>query len=228
LLAEAYIPALGIGGWWTLFVLTLHTVWSVSVPIAVTEAIFASRRETPWLGKLGLGVVTFLFLAGAVMIHFGTRKQDPFFASPIQLATVCLITVVVIVVALRFRKKAAADSRPVPGSWLIGVATFLLGLGFMSGHRAIHGWSLVAVYLVLYIIGFGILAVWSKRSAWTPIHTLAAAAGAMITYACTAFPQEPVIGAKGPVDLVGNTIFALVALALLYLAVRSERAALKE
>src|ERR1035438_4895703 len=27
LLQPAYIPALGIGGWWTVFVLALHTVW---------------------------------------------------------------------------------------------------------------------------------------------------------------------------------------------------------
>lgn len=45
----------------------------------------------------------------------------------------------------------------------------------------------------------------------------------MLTYAVTAFPQEPVIGAKGNVDLVGNTIFALIAIALLVRAVKSEK-----
>src|SRR5438094_7564194 len=29
LLQPAYIPVLGIGAWWTIFVLTLHTVWSI-------------------------------------------------------------------------------------------------------------------------------------------------------------------------------------------------------
>src|SRR5580658_3209858 len=36
LLQPAYIPALGIGIWWTVFVLTLHTVWSISASIAST------------------------------------------------------------------------------------------------------------------------------------------------------------------------------------------------
>jgi hypothetical protein len=38
LLRGAYIPTLAIGAWWTLFVLTLHTVWSISVPIAIRRA----------------------------------------------------------------------------------------------------------------------------------------------------------------------------------------------
>ncbi|MDG3006177.1 hypothetical protein [Paludisphaera mucosa] len=39
------MPALGIGVLWTLFVLTLHTVWSISVPITLFEAL-TPRRET--------------------------------------------------------------------------------------------------------------------------------------------------------------------------------------
>src|SRR4051812_2935154 len=81
LLAEAYVPSLGIGGWWTPFVLTLHTVWSISVPIAIVEALFADRRETPWLGNIGLGVSILLLLVGGVLVRFGTQRQDPFTAS---------------------------------------------------------------------------------------------------------------------------------------------------
>src|SRR5262245_56515933 len=38
LLKETHIAAVGMGAWWTLFVLTLHTVWSISVPIAIVES----------------------------------------------------------------------------------------------------------------------------------------------------------------------------------------------
>ena len=33
LLRETHVPAFGIGVWWTLFVLTLHTVWKTSPSI---------------------------------------------------------------------------------------------------------------------------------------------------------------------------------------------------
>jgi len=38
------------GAWWTLYVLTLHTVWNTSVAIALIEAFVPHRRTTPWLG----------------------------------------------------------------------------------------------------------------------------------------------------------------------------------
>ena len=38
LLAPAYIPALGIGAWWTLWMFNVHAVWSIATPIALIEA----------------------------------------------------------------------------------------------------------------------------------------------------------------------------------------------
>ena len=223
LLTEAYIPSLGIGGWWTPFVLTLHTVWSISVPIVIVEALFAARRETPWLGKTGLGVSILLFLIGGILIRMGTQKQGPFTASPLQLISATGLVGLVTALAFRFKKTAPSRTGAIPNPWVIGITTFLLGLGFMSAHAVLHEWTIVAAYVAIYAIAVGLLATWSGRVGWSPLHTLAAGGGAMLTYACTAFPEDPVIGAKGTVDLVGNTVFALIAIVLLVLAVKSER-----
>ncbi|HEU5430731.1 MAG TPA: hypothetical protein VFU81_03660, partial [Thermomicrobiales bacterium] len=72
LLRVTFVSWLGIGVWWTLFVLTLHTVWSVSVPIALVEALTPRRRTTPWLGPVGLIVAALLFVVGAAAVAFGT------------------------------------------------------------------------------------------------------------------------------------------------------------
>src|ERR1700734_3806211 len=61
LLQPGYIAALGIGAWWTIFVLTLHTVWSISTSIALAEALVPERATTPWLGWPGLTVTRLLF-----------------------------------------------------------------------------------------------------------------------------------------------------------------------
>ena len=53
LLSVGYVPWLGIAVPWTLFVLALHTVWSVSTPIALVEE-WTTRRTTPWLRLPGL------------------------------------------------------------------------------------------------------------------------------------------------------------------------------
>ena len=223
LLTEAYVPSLGIGGWWTPFVLTLHTVWSISVPITIVEALFAQQRETPWLGKTGLGVSVVLLLIGGVLVRVTTQRQDPFTASPLQLISATGLIVLVSALAFRFKKSVPSRPGATPNPWLVGIATFLLGLGFMSAHAVLHGWSVVAAYATIYVVAFALLATWSARVNWTPLHTLAAGGGAMLTYALTAFPQEPVLGAKGTVDLIGNALFAMIAVVLLLLTVKSER-----
>ncbi|MEV0349008.1 hypothetical protein AB0H88_24805 [Nonomuraea sp. NPDC050680] len=53
LLDLGFVPALGIGVPWTLFVLALHTVWSMSVPIALTEEL--TVRGAPRRGSARSG-----------------------------------------------------------------------------------------------------------------------------------------------------------------------------
>src|SRR5579863_7996018 len=76
LLEPAYLPALGIGAWWTLFVLTLHTVWSISVSIALTEALVPDRAETPWLGNIGLAIVALLFALACTAMTLNSIRMD--------------------------------------------------------------------------------------------------------------------------------------------------------
>jgi len=66
---------------------------------------------------------------------------------------------------------------------------------------------------------------WSRRLGWRALHELALAGGAAGAYAWHAFPQQPVVGARGTVDLVGNTVFAVILAALLGLAAARGRRA---
>src|SRR5580692_11797258 len=76
LLDPAYISALGIGVWWTIFVLTLHTVWSISVSIGLVEALVPDSATTPWIGPIGLTVVSILFVLAAIASTRFEIKQD--------------------------------------------------------------------------------------------------------------------------------------------------------
>lgn len=223
LLQQAYLPALGIGGWWTVFVLTIHMVWSISVPIALVEALYADRRTTPWLGNIGLGVAVCLLIAGAVLVHSATAKQDPFTASIPQRISIGVLIVVITAAALRWRPSAAPTAGSVPTVWIVALATFVLGLAFMTAHMAVQGWPDAAAALGIDVAGFGLLLTWSRRAGWTSRHTLAAASGALMVYAGYGFPQEPVVGSKGTVDLIGNAVCAAIAITLLVLAWKKER-----
>jgi len=56
------------------------------------------------------------------------------------------------------------------------------------------------------------------------MHSLAAAGGALLTYAWHAFPETPGLQPPHTADLIGNAVFALLAVALLISAtIRCEK-----
>lgn len=106
LLSHAWIPALGIGAWWTLFMLNVHAFWSIGVSIALTEGLFPSlvrpdqpSAPTPWLGKVGLSVAALLFAVGVAFNTYYTFHHDPFRATHAQLLVSALLVVVFAVAA---------------------------------------------------------------------------------------------------------------------------------
>ncbi|WP_433293438.1 hypothetical protein ACQP2F_30625 [Actinoplanes sp. CA-030573] len=80
LLAPAFVPALGISVSWTLFVLAIHTIWSISTPIALVEE-WTTRRTTPWLRLPGLiaaaVLITVAFLVPATRAADASGKAAP-------------------------------------------------------------------------------------------------------------------------------------------------------
>ncbi|HUR08780.1 MAG TPA: hypothetical protein VM347_40005 [Nonomuraea sp.] len=72
ILDYGFIPALGTAPPWFMFMVGVHTVWSISVPIAIAESLASSRRTTPWLGTPGLIVAAVLFVLGAGMVILST------------------------------------------------------------------------------------------------------------------------------------------------------------
>lgn len=102
LLDPAYLPSLGIGAWWTVFVLTLHTVWSISVSIALAEALVPDRSETPWLGNVGLAIVAVLFALACTAMTLNSIRQDDhhFVASSSQFTWSAIACLVLIAIAL--------------------------------------------------------------------------------------------------------------------------------
>ncbi|PTY07385.1 hypothetical protein DB347_08785 [Opitutaceae bacterium EW11] len=226
LLQEAALPVLGMGAWWTLFVLTLHVVWSVSVPIAMVEALTPTRETRPWLGRFGLAVAAVLYAFGAFMVHTFTHRQDPFTASSAQLIGTAIAVLLTLVAA--FVLKPRSDVSQVSGAprpIAAGAACFLLGAAFMAAHYFVKGWPVVAVYVALYAVAGVTLRLWSRKSDWTPRHRLAVASGLLMTYAANSFVQSPVVGSKGTVALIGNAVFTLGAIALILSAARAQRRA---
>jgi len=230
LLDSAYIPALGISAWWTLFVLSLHTVWSISVPIALIEATVPRHASTPWLGNWGLAVTAVLFVLGAVANTAIGFHTDHFLASPAQFGASGAIVILLVVVAFRLPRPARADAAPsgpaqsVPSPWLFFSIALAAGSALLLVPK-LWGWWAAAIILGLQLGVAALVLLLSRRDGWRPAHKLALAAGAALSYAWHAFIEPPVLGGTGLDVRVGNAIFALGAVLLIVFAARRLRTA---
>lgn len=222
-------------------VLSLHTVWSICVPIALVET-FAARgrdggcdrdrdrdrgctggdRTRPWLGWFGLALTAVVFGSASVLLAVSQQHSEHFVARPAQFAACAAVIAVLIAVA--FTLPASPAPRPyatVPRPWKVGAAAFAATSFYWLSERVLPTWSLTLAWLLL-TAGFITLATrWSRSPAWSPAHRLALASGALLTYTWLGFTQASSLDVPLPTALLGNTVFTLAALALLTAAARS-------
>jgi hypothetical protein len=218
---------LGIGWPWWLFVLTLHTVWSIGVSIALGEALFTARGAAPWLGKRGLALCGIVFALGVAFVHFAAGGGYQLTTGQLVLSLVLVATLAAVAFLPLWHRgtRATAAQRKAPSPWVAGAAAFALTGAFMALTRplsdALHlpAGVLVAGYLALYALAILALLRWSRRSGWGPEHRFALASGSLLTYVWYGFVQVP----HDALDLVGQAVFALLALCILILASRRMR-----
>lgn len=217
LLQPAYLPHFGIGAWYTLFVLTLHTVWSISVPIALVEALFPERAKSPWLGNAGIGIVAAVFaLACGAMGSFNIRA-DPnhFMASRAQFIWSAVIILYLVGFAFVLRKRTVVRrTGHALNPWIPGIVSLTLASAFLL-IPSWWGWWAVFAYLTLDVLALLLILAWSGGRDWRASHRLALAAGAATAYAWHGFVQTPSLGNADAVTRMGNAVFALGLLILL-------------
>ena len=222
LLNPAYIPALGVGGWWTIFVLTLHTVWSISTSIALIEACVPGRGTMPWLGGIGLTIDSLLFMLAAFASTRFQLKNDPFRASKAQFVVSGIVVVVAVVVAFLLPARPARNNpSSAPTPWIAGAMGLIAGSLFLIVPRA-WAWGAVAIYLTLDLMVIVAATAMSRRSGWGGSHRLGLAAGAALAYGWHSFIQKPVDGTTGLTIRGSNALCLLIVLALIIFAARQQ------
>jgi len=222
LLDPAYIPALGIGGWWTIFVLTLHTVWSISTSIALIETCVPDRATTPWLGWPGLTADSILFVLAAIASTRFEIQHDQFLATKSQFAVSGIVVVLAVVAAFLLpARPAGTESSSAPSAWFAGALGLLAGSLFLMVPRA-WAWGAVAIYLALDLIVIVAFTTMSRRSGWGGTQRLGLAGGAALAYGWHAFLQNPVDGTTGLTIRASNAICLLIVLALITFAARQQ------
>jgi len=225
LLVPAYIPELGIGAWWTLWMFNVHAVWSMATPIALIEACVPDRARRPWLGRVGLAVLVIVFLSGATSTTAMGYRQDHYLASLRQFVAAAAVIVVLTAAAFVVPKGGRiAAVEKAPSAWIAGAVALLFGSAALFVPKE-WGWGAVAELLGLDIVMLLATLVWSRRSDWGLKHQLALGGGAALAYGWHAFLQHPAVGGVDASVRAGNAIFLAGAIGLIWFAARRIAAA---
>jgi hypothetical protein len=226
LLDYGYIKNLGIGSWWTVYVLSLHVIWSTAVPIGMIEYLSPKTRDYPFLGKSGFIIAAILFSLVCILPVI-VRQEDQFMASTGQfvfslVAVLILISLALIIGCLK--KTKVAGIRKIPGAIITGIISFLLSSAWMAMTFLMKtisaGWNVAGMFLFLGA-GCALFWYWSNSSGWSGKHSMALIGGLLLTYIWHGFVQFPSIGNLTRLtDSIGNIIFSCIAILLFYIAWR--------
>jgi hypothetical protein len=228
LLAPAWVPALGIGAWWTLFMLNVHPFWSIGVSIALVEGLFPSRARTPWLGKVGILVAAALFAAGVWFNTSYSIRHYHFVASIAQFAVTGIICILFVAAAFLIPAPVPRTNTGVaPSPWLSGLITFLLGFAVFLAPVNLN-WAAVAWIGAVDLIFLVLLWMFSRRNSWTPMHTFSIGAAGALVYGLNAFLGKPVVPCSSTVALASHALFLAFALAVVTVAALRTRSALHQ
>ncbi|MET0495089.1 MAG: hypothetical protein ABW000_18360 [Actinoplanes sp.] len=213
--AAGWAPrVLGVNTAYTLLNLVYHPIFSIAVPIALVEILFARHGTAPYLRRGGLITTGVIALLGAVLLRVSVPPtEDPGYTMPLTAALIiAAVAVTVAVIALRIRIGRVRPATPprIPAlSCAAAVATFgFLALlwPFAGAEQSFftHGsWALLPVAGAALIVAAAVYALrrWSAAAGWTTRHRLAACVGALVGHT--------VFGLVGNADDLADRAFLL-------------------
>jgi hypothetical protein len=224
--------ALGVNWVWVEWTIGYHIIWSITVPILLTELLFPARRAEPWLGRTGLSVAGIAYAIGALALAaiFRMVIAPNFHASSILLICAALAAAGLAALALfwpvsQAAPAAVASRRNAPSPWLVGLVAFVIAgawFGLLDlPHSLRTGAPVLAPILAEGALAAGFAALirrWSGADrAWTDLHRLALACGALLVSMLVGFFF---VTASNPIDQLGQGGLSVVTIVLLALYAR--------
>jgi hypothetical protein len=211
----------GVNWVWTVMLTLYHAVVSIAIPIMLVELIYPRERDTPWLGRGGMRVVTILL---AVDVLFGFTLLTPY-RPPLVPYLASGLAVFALYRLARMLPLTWSEQRSDPwGIFWLGLAGFLGTAALFFG-----GWALPAldfpapltiVFMLAAAFGFCRLIRWaSGEGAWDDRGRWALVSGSLSVFILLALIAENDPGRVDDPSGMGM-IGLIAALAVIYLGIR--------
>ncbi len=225
----SYGQAFGVNWFWASYVLGLHTVWSITLPILLAEYLFPRLQSRPWLGRMGLSIDAAIYVLICLFLWRAITSRTHFSASPSALIGTALLVAALVSLALLVvpRLTAAPGARKAPAPWLVGLTAFLAATLFSAMFLLLPHMPAVPLlvsmllYVAVYVIMIILVWRWSTQRQWGARHHLALATGALIETMLFGFL---LVSRGSPADLIFHAVLCVVILLLLPWIARGLRA----
>jgi hypothetical protein len=214
---------LGVNWVWAQFIVPYHAVFSIAIPIVITELLFPERRDTPWVSARGLAGVALVFVANCLLL---ARFQFGLFTSHAPRVSLganigaALVAIALIVAAflaapgrVRTADLPAASQRTIRLTgvlsglaWFVGLRVLLIG----DGKNAPAAVILVAGAVIAAVVWWSIARIASPRRAWGDAQSYALVSGALPTSWLLGFLIAAVSGGNIVINLIGQALFGVV------------------
>lgn len=221
----------GFYGVFTEAVLVYHAVWSITIPIVLTELLFPARADRPFLSRKGLAVTAAAYAVGVVlvgMIAHGVmlaESRENYWAPAGTRAFTAFLVVALGFAALVPRGSGTARTRPgatTPPAWMPLLTGAGGGLAFLAlmdlpvryAKTLTKGTNALVPMLggatIVLLLGW-LVRRWQAAEDWGDGHRLALVGGALLVV-----PVIPVLQRVGSAgDRIGLAVLEAALLALL-------------
>jgi hypothetical protein len=217
------IDALGISAYTTLTFVGGHVVMSFGAPIALVEALAGGARGRPWLGRVGLVVTAFFYVAACALVlgdHLANEDEHAS-ATQVGLAAAAALLCVALALAVGAPRRPGAGSAPAP--WLAAAGGLLAGTVYILLPTSPAGTAALA------LVAAAVVAVTLRQAhatRWGVAHHAALAGGVVCSVAAGAFLADPLGEVAEAAKYAHNAVgLSLVAVLTIVAIRRAGRAA---
>lgn len=158
----------GINWIWSFYIIGYHAIWSITIPIVLSELVFPLKAKTKWLNKIGYVSFGIIFVFMTVSFYFIFQKQTQFSVPAMLYILAILIAAVLIFIA--FHLPVSEHPNNYKPSLLVGFIAFLGGgiwlwlFTLMFGeYKLLPAWMLLILGITDILIVFVIAKKWLKK-----------------------------------------------------------------
>lgn len=188
LISYAYVDALGTSFFWVVFVLGLHSLGSICLPILMTEIFTCEAlRKKVWFGKGLFFLFLTIYILGALSIYIGTQAAFSYQSSVMQKTSVLIAAGLFVVLPFFYKRRKATAGYSTPSPVCVFFIIFSICSYFFAQHylkvEFIFGEYFVIFSMLLsYILGFYLIFRWCSNYRWREAHQLSICLSLLIIY----------------------------------------------